>query len=119
MSEYLNFPSAVVRIDSIKALGVMVERVQTPTGVAGPGGRPGVKVHEIPLLIAYTEHGSINLGQVRDHETAIEVKDLFFQFCEGEIDADDFHKALQELAEKIEQEVKAVQPVVKGDPAKN
>lgn len=101
---FLNFPSAVVRMDAIKGLGILIERTQVPTGVSTAQGMAQVKVLETPLIIAYTSDGSINCGQVRDHETALVVKELFFQLCQGLIDADGFHDGLDTLAKKKEDE---------------
>lgn len=122
MEGYLNFPSAVVKIDEIKALGVMIERIQIPTGMSAPSGQTNVKIKEIPLLVAYTPYASVSLGQVRDHETAIEVKDLFFALCQGNLDPDGFHEALHNLSvekEAAEAKLKIVKPTVEGNPELN
>ena len=101
---YINFPSAVVKFEEIKALGIMMDRVPAPQAMRSPSGQAVMAVQEIPLLIAYTADGSINCGQVRDHETAIDVKEAFFALCQGDIDLDGFHEELANLARKLEAE---------------
>ena len=116
MGKYLNFPSAVVKKDSIVAIGVMVERRQVPGAVSDPRSMNAMKIEVIPLLIAYTKEGSMNLGQVRDHETAIEVKDLFFELCEERITVEEFHRALLEMSERtVEEDEEQAVLSIKGE----